>query len=162
MNFTQRIYRPTPKLPTQAYNTFRVSSPVATHFRAATCQEFNCSNYNNGWSYIKAELEKENLLYAVTHAGKRYREMSIPVLIKVDDEWITGPEQLSLVFEPGQSCFQERSHVVPLGRPEFYFAGRGDFRSFRPREARRFNHSEDWLDMFQNEQDKIITTIQRG
>lgn len=163
MNFRQTINRPSPKLPTRAYNTFRVASPVATHFRRATCQEANCTAYSNGWTYVKEDLERENLYYLVTHAGKRYQEMLTPVPQQAEDgAWSFGPEKICLVFEPGQVCFQAAKHLVPLERPEFYFAGRGDFRSFQARQARRFNRSEDWLDMFQNEQDKIITEIQKG
>ncbi len=163
MKITQRINRPIPRMATNAYKTFRVASPVATHFRPATCEEFDCTAFNNGWTYIKAELERENLLYLVTHAGKRYREMSMPVPFKSPEgTWEFGPEQLCLVFEPGQTCFQARSHRLPLGRPEFYFAGRGDYRSFSPRAAQRFNRPDDWLDSFQNHMDKIKTEIQKG
>ncbi len=145
------------------YNTYRASSPVATHFRPATCQEYGCTAFNNGWSYIKAELERENLLYAVTHAGKRYQEMLVPVPMKntETEEWELGPEMLCLVFEPGQVCFQARTHRVPLERPEFFFAGKGDFRSFRQQEARRLREV-DWIDLFRNDLDKIHTEIQKG
>ncbi len=162
MNIRQRVNRPTPKMPTQVYKTFRVASPVATHFRQATCQEFECTAFNNGWTYIKEELEKENLLYAVTHAGKRYKEMVVPVPIQTENGWMFGPEKLCLVFEPGQVCFQARTHRLPIGRPEFYFVGRGDYRSFTPRAAQQFNRPDDWLDSFQNHMDKIKTEIQKG
>lgn len=160
--FRMTAKRPTPKGPTRMYNTYRASSPLPTHFRVATCQEFGCTAYNNGWSYVKVELERENLLYKVTHAGKRYREMLAPVPYKdANDEWQLGPEMLCLIFEPGQACFQAATHRVPIGRPEFFFAGKGDFRSFRQQEARRLNR-EDWVDLFENDMDKIRTAIQRG
>lgn len=162
--FRMAVKRPVPKGPTRLYTTYRAASPLATHFRKATCQEVKCKAYTEGWSYIKADLEKQNLLYAVTHAGKRYREMTVPVIIKNPDteEYEIGPEMLCLVFEPGQVCFQAPTHRVPLGRPEFFFAGRGDFRSFRQQEARRFTRVDDWVDSFQNDQDKINTLIQKG
>lgn len=122
---------------------------MATHFRTATCEEYKCEAFHNGWTYRKADLERENLLYLVTHAGKRYREMVLP------------PDELCLVFEPGQKCFQERSHRIPLDRPEFYYAGRGDYRSFSHRKAEVFT-AENWVDSFANHLDVIKTEIERG
>lgn len=149
MTFQQKAFRPQPKMPTGSYKTFRIASPLATHFRPATCEEFNCKAFNEGWTYSKADLERENLLYVVTHAGKRYREMALA-------------DGIYLVFEPGQKCFQERTHRVPLNRPEFYFAGRGDFRSFSHRKAQVFTRPEDWVDSFSHQLDWINSEIEKG
>lgn len=168
MNIRQKPFRPPQKLATHQYKTFRVASPLATHFRPATCEEYKCEAFHNGWTYRKADLERENLLYAVTHAGKRYREMVLPSDVIRDPD--TGqfikdadrPDELCLVFEPGQKCFQERMHRVPLDRPEFYFAGRGDYRSFSHRKAQAFTRPVDWVDSFANHLDMIKTEIERG
>lgn len=148
--FRQISNRLPPKMPTTAYRTYRAISPLSTHFRLATCQEIQCPAYTNGWTYLKTDLEREHLLYAVTHAGKRYREMSL-----------TESGEIYLVFEPGQRCFQADSHRMPLDRPEFYYTGRGDFRSFSIRKAQQLR-AEDWVDHFANHVDKLNTKQQEG
>lgn len=149
LNLRMKPHRPTPKMATTNYKTFRVMSPISTHFRPATCEEFKCKAFNEGWTYRKADLERENLLYAVTHAGKRYREMA-------------AEDGVHLVFEPGQSCFQAPTHRVPLDRPEFYFAGRGDWRSFSHRKAQVFTRPDDWVDSFATHLDWLNNEIQKG
>lgn len=142
------VRRLPPKMPTGNYVTYKVASPLATHYRPATCAEADCEAYENGWSYRKADLD-ERLLYIVTHAGKRYRE-------------VEHQNETYLIFEPGQPCFQARMHRVSLERPEFYYAGRGDFRSFTTRKAQKFDRPEDWQDHFAHHQDRLNTLIQRG
>lgn len=144
-------FRVPPKLPTGFYKTYRIASPVSTHYRPATCAEVDCKAFREGWTYKKSDLERENLLYAVTHAGKRYRETNV-------DE---SPDTY-LVFEPGQICFQARMHRISLDRPEFYFAGRGDFRSFSHRRATQFDKPEDWVDSFAHHQDIINRVVEEG
>ena len=144
-------FRPNPKLPTGFYKTYRVASPISTHYRPATCAEVECKAYRDGWTYKKADLERENLLYTVTHAGKRYREMTL------DDS-----SDVYLVFEPGQVCFQAATHRISLQRPEFYFAGRGDYRSFSHRRAAQFDKPEDWVDSFMHHQEIINRVVEEG
>lgn len=154
-------FRVPPKLPTGAYKTYRVASPVSTHYRPATCAEVGCKAYTEGWTYKKSDLERENLLYAVTHAGKRYREMTMESLTMNDGCGKTA-EEIYLVFEPGQVCFQARTHRISLERPEFYFAGRGDYRSFSHRRATQFDKAEDWVDSFQHHQEIINRVVEEG
>lgn len=104
--------------------------------------------YQEGWTYKKADLD-ERLLYVVTHARKRYRETEFQ-------------NETYLVFEPGQSCFQASTHVVPLDRPEFYFAGRGDYRSFSTKKAAKFDRPEHWTESFSEHLDHIRTEINKG
>lgn len=145
----QQVNRVPPKMPTHCYKTFRVMSPISTHYRPATCEEAKCDAFLNGWTYNKTALAAGNLLYAVTHAGKRYRE-------------VEHDKETYLVFEPGQRCFHSSTHVVPLERPEFYFSGRGDHRSFSTRKAQKFTRPEDWQDSFATHLDMIRREIEKG
>jgi hypothetical protein len=145
------VNRLAPKLPSRMYKTFQIASPLATHYRVATCAEVECEAYTKGWTYKKADLIAENLLYLVTHAGKRYRETSI-------DE---GGE-IYLVFEPGQVCFQARAHRVSLERPELYLSGRGDYRSYSARNANRYDRADQWVESFAEHQEIINRVIQEG
>lgn len=153
MNINRKPFRHPARMASHQYRTFRIAAPMTTHFRWASCEEFACVAFHNGWSYRKDALINENLLYAVTHAGKRYREMELPA----DDGVATY-----LVFEPGQKCFQESQHRIPLDRPEFYYAGRGDYRTFSHRKAQVFTRPADWVDAFANHQDQLRTAFERG
>jgi hypothetical protein len=143
---------PGPKMPPGWYKTYQIAQPVGTHYRLATCAEVQCKAYLEGWTYKKSDLEAENLLYAVTHAGKRYREMSL-----------TDSPDIYLVFEPGQACFQAPSHRVSLERPAFYFAGRGHYQQgYSHRRATEFDRPEDWVDSFATHQDIIRKVMEEG
>lgn len=148
MSFNQQPSRPQPKMPTQNYETFAIRSPLTTHFRRARCAEVACAAYREGWTYREQDLD-EKLLYLVTHAGKRYRRVT------------ASATESYLVFEPGQACFAASTHRIKLERPEFFYAGRGDFRSFSTRRAVQYS-SDDWLDKFANDLDSVRTQIERG
>lgn len=143
----RKVTRFKPALPSHLYRTYRTSSPIETHYRLATCEEVQCSAYMEGWTYKKVDLG-ERLLHIVTHAGKRYREQALG-------------DDIYLVFEPGQACFQASTHRVSLERPSFYYTGRGDYRTFSTRNAQRLN-GEDWADSFANHMDALNSKYQEG
>lgn len=144
------VRRQPPKMPTASYKTYQILAPVTTHFRPATCAEAGCIAFQRGWTFKKSDLD-ERLLHIVTHAGKRYREETLEL----------GGD-IYLVFEPGQACFQASTHRVNLQRPEFYLAGRGDYRSYSTKGAQRFSRPEDWQDSFANHLDTLANEIKKG
>lgn len=148
MTIRQRLNRPKPKMPTHAYRTFAIRSPLSTHTRSATCQEVNCINFVNGWMVRKDSLTEQQL-YAVRSSRRRYVETTV----SVSETW--------LVFEPGQPCFNSTKHRIALGRPELYYTGRGDYRSFKAAKSAAITRDE-WLDRFANHQDKLATLYKRG
>lgn len=136
-----------PLMPTHNYQTYAIRSPLQTHTRRATCAEVDCPANANGWQYRVQSLTPSDL-YAAEHAGKRFRRVHIA----------EGEDYL--VFEAGQPCFAK--HRVSLDRPEFYFVGRGDRRSFTPTLAREHTRPIDWVDDMQNHFDKLRTEIEKG
>jgi hypothetical protein len=138
-----------PLMPTGNYKTYAIRSPLATHTRAATCEEYGCEAYANGWQ-IRVENMTEEDKHAVRTSGKRYREVRLT------------EGETYFVFESGQPCFAARQHRVSLDRPEWYFVGRGDRRSFSTRQARRHSRPEDWVDDMQTNFDTIRTEIEKG
>lgn len=141
-----------PRMPAAAYRTFAVHSPVATHFRDATCREVECQQFARGWHTT-------------------LRVVADPVHAKMAD-WIrlhsgrsfTYTENGGVVvfqFPPGQKCF--RPHKVPVGRPELYIVRDGDWRG-NPRgtDPRRHKRPEDFVDEFANNLDKLATAIGQG
>lgn len=137
-----------PQMPSQNYQTFQVASPLSTHYKPATCKEIDCPNYLNGWR-IRVEGLPEDMLHLAKHSGRRFREVSIK------------EGETYLVFEGGQKCFQESTHRTSLQRPEFYFIGQGDWRSYSSRNAERVS-TEEWLDRFRTNQDSLATQLERG
>lgn len=142
-------FRIEPKMPTGAYKTYAVRSPLKTHYRSATCQEIECEAYLNGWQLRVEELSPA-LLYTAQHSGRRFKEVRV------------SSNETYLVFEAGQPCFASNTHRKSLERPEFYFVGRGDHRSFSTRRASQFNRPEDWLDDFSSHLDRIQAEINKG
>lgn len=143
----RRANRPAPKMPSNMYETYRIASPADTHYRPAVCPEVECKAHREGWFYFWDDLTEE-LQYLYTHAGKRWEHREI-----------NGRK--AIWFQPGQLCFDIRSHKYSLERPEFHFVGRGDFRTFRNRTATRCGPDE-WQDRMANKLDALHTEIERG
>lgn len=147
INNSQPLNRWTPRMESSQYRTFMASAPLTTHFRPATCREVSCAAYENGWSFDKAVLTPSDY-YRVTHSGKRYREVNI------------GPNQTYLVFESGQFCFDK--HTIRLQRPEEFFTGRGDWRTFNIHHAKRIKSSDEFADRLGTHLEVVKEVIKRG
>jgi hypothetical protein len=143
----RKANRPAPKMPSGSYSTYRIASPVSTHYRPAVCPEIDCKAHREGWFYYWDDLTEE-LQYLYTHAGKRWEYKEI-----------NGSK--AIWFPPGQLCFQIKSHVYSLERPEFHYVGRGDFRTFRTRTAQKCK-PEEWQDRMASNLDELKTAFERG
>lgn len=160
------VTRATPVLPVGAVQTYRVTSPLATHTRPASCAEVECAHWLHGWvtrvdertdlgigqaAYIRAECRAEHVALALGTANgrRRYIERRTP-------EGLT-----EFAFQAGQVCFAHTSHRVPLERPEIYLVYGGDWRA-RTGLMRRHQRPADWVEDFSEHQDRIVTIQQRG
>ncbi len=142
--------RPDKKGAPSQYKTYSVKSPH--EWRRAPCVEIQCDGYVNGWVMHEEAMTPEQV-QAVTHSGRSFKRNHV------------AQGQTFLVFEAGQTCFKsiddEHLVAVPSG-VEIYLAGKGDHRSFNPREARRHTKPEHWIEDMQ-EQIAINTTLmERG
>lgn len=142
-------FRLTPKMPASMYTTYSVRSPIATHFRRATCAEAGCAAYEKGWRTRKEGLTPE-LLHTATTSGRKYTELSV------------GPGETYLVYEAGQPCFAESTHLVPLDRPEFYTVRGGDWRGNPRGEKRIHTRAEDWTEDLHEHTDRIAKALEEG
>lgn len=111
--FGQRVR---PKMSPGAYRSFEVRSPLATHYRNATCREVECQHYLGGWtSPIDVATEQgRKWAVAIRRSGRRYTYEQSGTIV-------------TFRFSPGQICFQA-PHKVPVGRPELYVVRDGDWR----------------------------------
>lgn len=140
-----------PNLPKGMYRTFQISSPLATHYRPATCEETGCEAYTGGWrsSIDEAtELGQRQAHYIRRESGRRFSEYR-------DDAGLTV-----FTFEAGQACFGAAQHTVRLDRPEIYTTKRGWY-GCRGGERQHAN-AADWVDDFQTNQDWLKTRADRG
>lgn len=144
------LNRLTPVGPAEAYKTYAITSPIATHFRAATCQEIDCANYANGWdSPLDTSVPK-------------FAEAANWIRLKSRRTFTTteaGPI-VTFRFPPGQQCFAQ--HKVPLERPEIYVVRGGDWRGNPRGTAPVQRKAADWLDDFATHQDGLRAAIERG
>lgn len=149
MKITQRkVNRPRPVGPTHAYQTYSVRSPIETHFVKATCPEVDCKEYREGWT-IRVQHLDERLWAAIKASKRRYRRMDLTA------------DEGYLIFEPGQMCFEVHNHRRRLERPEFFYVGRGDYRSFTTRNATQLE-PEHWTEHLYGHLDLIKQLNQRG
>jgi hypothetical protein len=147
-------FRVAPLLPASAMKTFQVSSPIATHFRPATCAEVECEAYRHGWATMADESieQGQRAAYYIRHdSGRRFTERRSELGITV------------FTFEAGQRCFGSDTHRVTLERPELFVIREGDWRG-NPRgvEPEIVPRAADWVDRFADHQSKIVKAIEEG
>lgn len=136
--------------PASAYQTYQITSPVATHYRDATCREVDCERYLKGWASALDTTQPGHAAAATWIRMKSGRSFASAE---------SGPI-VYFTFPAGQACFQK--HKVPVGRPEFYVVRGGDWRG-DPRGMPVVRHNADtWVDDFQTNQDKLKTMQERG
>lgn len=144
------MFRLQPQMSPQAYKTYQITAPRATHYRKGTCEEAECQQYRNGWITRIDEvtdLGARQARYIRKQSGRKFTEARSPVGLT------------TFSFPAGQSCFKE--HQVPLERDPLYVVKQGDYRAYSgtPMLHKR---PDDWVDDFANHQDKIKTAIERG
>ncbi len=133
--------RPTDTRPDQ-YRTFQIAAPRASHYRAASCEEYGCLDWRHGWEVHLQALTPDQRAAVEQHGG-RYRH-------RVEDR---GPGRTVWVFEAGQSCFRVADHAVPVGRPALFVVRRGDHRWSEV--TRVHQRPEDWRDDAAEHLDRI-------
>ena len=146
----QHLNRIQPQGPAQAYKTYQLLQPLATHFRPATCEEVDCPAYLHGWKTVideSTELGQRQAHYIRDESDRRYQR----------DPVVFGQGPVTYMFEAGQRCF--RQHREPLEREPLALVKDGDWRmSQNPRQL----SPDDWVDDFQNHQDRLHTQQERG
>jgi hypothetical protein len=144
-------HRITPVLDADAMKTYAVVSPLATHWRPASCEEVACPNHTSGWRTVideATDLGAEQAAYIRTRSGRRFVEHRDAALTVFD-------------FHPGQRCFAQ--HQQPLEREPIYLVRDGDWRG-NPRgtPTRRHVSAQEWVEDFANHQDRLATRLERS
>lgn len=142
-----------PAMPVQAYKTYTLASPTATHFRPATCEEVACPNFLNGFRTRLDERTEQGMAlahYIRKESGRRFTEDR-------DDTGLTV-----FTFEPGQRCFNSADHKLPLQRPEICIVRGGDWRGNPTGQVVKHRNLDDWVEDFALHQQDIADRINRG
>jgi len=129
-------FRPiAPQGPVQAYKTYAVRQPLATHWRKATCEEINCPAFLNGWvTRVPWGSPEADYIIAGRHR-RRFKETT----------GIDSAER-EFMFAPGQPCWRASEHQAPLGRPPLFIVRGGDYRGNPAGDRRVHVRAEDWRD----------------
>lgn len=141
-----------PAMPVTAYKTYRILSPVQTHFRPATCAEYECAAYLNGWVSTIDEatvLGQQQAHYIRKQSGRAF----------VEERLEGGLTRFS--FEAGQKCFGS-DHQVRLDRPELYLVRDGDWRGNPTGRKREHANATDWIDDFGEHQQRLADEMKKG
>lgn len=153
--FGQRINRVAPAMPAEAYKTYEVSAPLRTHWRPASCAEFECSASLRGWETlvdVSTDLGVQQAAYIRSgRSGRAYVEER------------RGDTLVAFLFKPGQPCFKTSEHRVAVGRPPLYVVRGGDWRGNPRGETPRVHtRPEDFVDDFATHQGRLADAIQEG
>lgn len=144
------VNRIMPVGPASAYQTYQIASPLATHYRDATCREVDCERHVKGWNSALDMTREDHAKAATWIRMKSGRAFTVTE---------AGPI-VTFTFPAGQTCFEK--HKVPVGRPELYLVRGGDWRG-NPRNIPVVRHNADtWVDDFANHQDRLKTEHERG
>ena len=143
------MFRIQPVLPVSASQTFRISSPLSTHFRKGTCEEADCGAYQNGWvTTVPVASQMEATLRA---SGRSWfaRELN--------------PDgTVSYHFAPGTPCFRAETHQVRLDREPRFLVQDGDWRGNPTGIVRVHRDPEGWAENFAEESGRINDLLQKG
>lgn len=134
--------------PVQAYKTYAVHSPLASHFKEVPCQAVDCNAYAHGWLTmvdVATDLGRQQAGYIRNHSGRSFVVSELGTMV-------------TFTFPPGQQCFQ--THRAALEREPICSVRGGDWRAVTtpPRQMR----ADDWVDDFANHQDRLKTRVERG
>ena len=143
-----------PMLGPEFYKTYRMVAPLRTHWRPASCSEYECDEYVHGFVLtvdVGTELGQRQAHYVRHDKSRKCSEQKV------------GETLIKFVYGPGNDCFKYGEHRVPVGRPPFYLVVDGDWRG-NPRGTPAYHHRriDDWVEDFATHQQTLADAQQRG
>lgn len=154
-------YRADPRMPQQAYKTFSVHMPRATHWREASCEEAGCKHYAKGWktTFVPNTPDGEKIRFQIKNSPTKRTYKVVRLADKIE-----------VLFPPGQSCFMQdhptTRHRVPIfDQPQIHVVRSGDWRTgAKTQRATRRVHtrSEFWVEEFAENQQRLKQIVERG
>lgn len=142
-----------PLMPPQAYKTYVMRRPLATHWSAASCEDVDCPQFLNGWKTIVDEatpLGAKQAAYIRSDKTREHKEVRTP-------DGLT-----EFYFPAGNACFKRSEHKALNGRPSVYLVKGGDHRGNPLGTKTHVLTADQWRDDFGEHQDKLAEAIKRG
>lgn len=154
MPWDEKHNRLAPVAGPEHYKSYAMRAPLATHWRPADCEEYECHPFLHGFVTtvdVGTELGKKQYYY-LSH--DKSRKASIQRVSQTIFKFVYGP---------GNRCFAYSDHRVPIGKPPLLLVIGGDWRG-NPRSLRTIVHrtKENWVEDFALHQNKIVERIGRG
>ncbi len=153
---TRTPNRAAPAMPVQAYRTFSVHMPIATHWRPASCEEVGCKRWAKGWrtSFVPGTDAGEKIRFQIKNSPTK-RKYTV----------LRQAERIDVIFEAGQECFLQdhpaTHHKMPhWQRPQLHVIRGGDWRASTT--TARTVGADEWIDRFATNQDRLKTLVGRG
>ncbi len=132
------VQRIQPRLPVRLMQTFKVSRPLATHTRPATCEEVQCPDFINGYQVrLPFADDRITLLKAAAYGRVDGMQRAIHEVTCIGDA-----ERTFILSGP---CLKATTHRVSLERPENYLVRGGDWRA-NTGLIRRHTRPELWVE----------------
>lgn len=139
-----------PKGPPEAYQTYQVLQPAATHFRRGTCAEVDCARMRAGWRTVLDTSTVDGRKMAGWIRMNSGRAFTFTE---------AGPV-VTFTFAPGQRCFGR--HRVSLHREPVLRVAGGDWRGNPRQTPTRVFRAPDWIDYFGTHQLSLSDAQKRG
>ena len=141
----------TPAFPVDKMQTYGIKSPISTHTRPGTCEEYGCRDFQKGFTTIvPAGSDKEDLIRQVA------RGHSPDGIKRVPESQLRDGDMLHFKYPAGTPCWKTLNHRVSLDRPEFYVVRGGDWRGTTDL-IRRHDKPEHWVEDFHGNQSRLKT-----
>jgi hypothetical protein len=137
----------------QAYKSYTMRAPIKTHWRPATCDEFECDAYINGFITtvdLTSDLGQKQYHYLTHDRSRSYTMQRVSLQI------------VKFIYGPGNRCFKSDDHKVAIGKPPRLLVVGGDWRGNPRGDFRIHTRVDDWVDDSREHQDKIATIVNRG
>lgn len=135
------------------YKSYSVRAPVKTHWRSATCEEYECDAFLRGFITtvaLTSDLGQKQYHY-LTHDKTRAYSMQR-----------VGADIVKFIYGPGNRCFKSDDHRVPIGKPPRLLVVGGDWRGNPRKEFIVHSRVDDWVDDCREHQEKMATILRRG
>jgi len=152
----QGCFRIEPALGPEYYKSYSLRQPRNTHFRPATCEEFECDEFMFGFVLtmdLSTDLGQRQLDYVKRDKSRRCHLQRLSLNI------------MKAVYGPGNDCFEPKrsTHKILVGRPPVLLVAEGDWRGNPRRTPTRVHRRvEDWVDDFANHQQALADAVQKG
>ena len=132
--------------------TYKISAPIRSHWRPATCAEYECKAFREGFMMLidtGTELGKRQHYY-LTHDTSRS--------CRVEE---AGAGLYKFIYGPGNTCFNSAEHRIRIGRPSNYLVLKGSAQQ-PVGLIRRHTSPEDWAEDCAERTNRIAKAVNRN